>query len=354
VQNSGRIEGNVSLGSGNGVFVSAGGQVAGDIRGEAGNDRFVVDSGALVILGGSGVDTIESSVSLRNGVDVEVLLLTGSAGLQAIGRGQDETITGGAGNDTIEGRDGQDRLDGGEGDDILRGGQGNDVLLMSAGDDTLAGGAGRDLLRLDLGTGAVVSLAAGAATSRDAGGEVLRSAALAGIEDVEGSAQADAITGSGGDNLLLGNGGDDTVSGGNGNDRLDGGTGADTLVGGNGVDTLSGGTGADVLTGGAGADRFVFAEVTDSPPGAADRITDFAAATEVIDLEAIYGDENAPVDVPFTFLGTGAFTGNGPEVRYFQNGGITVLEIRYAESVINDMEIVLTGLVNLTAANFIL
>lgn len=62
--------------------------------------------------------------------------------------------------------------------------------------------------------------------------------------------------------------------------------GNDTLVGSTGNDTLDGGAGRDVLTGGAGADVFRFSNLTHSvePSSGLDRITDFNAAFDKIDL----------------------------------------------------------------------
>jgi Ca2+-binding RTX toxin-like protein len=62
---------------------------------------------------------------------------------------------------------------------------------------------------------------------------------------------------------------------------------ADQLVGGQGDDLILGGGGADILTGGAGSDTFLYKAVSDSTGSAADLITDFATALDVIDLAAV-------------------------------------------------------------------
>lgn len=64
---------------------------------------------------------------------------------------------------------------------------------------------------------------------------------------------------------------------------LSGGGGDDRLYGGEGDDTLSGGEGDDTLTGGAGRDLF-----TGFGGSGTDRITDFAAAEDVLDLSAYF------------------------------------------------------------------
>lgn len=64
----------------------------------------------------------------------------------------------------------------------------------------------------------------------------------------------------GGRDTVLGLNGADVVNGGDGDDSLSGRGGNDDLQGGNGNDTLTGGAGNDTLTGGAGADVLVFAD----------------------------------------------------------------------------------------------
>lgn len=199
------------------------------------NSGTLIDTGAashnVVILGGDGADTIESS----RGADV----LVG-------GKGND-VLDGGFGNDVLEGGEGADTLRGGDGDDVLRGGPGNDVLEGGAGNDVLEGDDGADTLR------------------GGDGDDVLRGGA--GNDVLEGGAGDDALYGEAGDDLLRGGDGNDELIGGEGNDvleggagddLLDGGAGADTLRGGAGDDVLIGGAGDDVLDGGAGTDRAVF------------------------------------------------------------------------------------------------
>nr|WP_237908178.1 Calx-beta domain-containing protein [Azospirillum brasilense] len=127
-----------------------------------------------------------------------------------------------------------------------------------------------------------------------------------------------AISATGGDgaDTLTGGAASDTLTGGAGDDRLDGLGGADFLYGGAGDDTLAGGAGEDVLSGGEGNDTFRYASVAEAN---GDRITDFAAGDR-IDLSGI----------PFTFVGSGPFTGTvaqpgGAQVgfRFVTSGGAT-------------------------------
>ena len=83
---------------------------------------------------------------------------------------------------------------------------------------------------------------------------------LAGIEDVDGTNNADALRGDGGANRLGGAGGADQLFGRSGDDQL---------LGALGNDRLNGALGRDTQTGGAGADLFDFDRLADSAPGRA-------------------------------------------------------------------------------------
>ncbi len=67
-----------------------------------------------------------------------------------------------------------------------------------------------------------------------------------------------------------------------------GGHGSDTLGGGPEDDIISGGPGPDILTGGGGADSFVFGGIDTG----SDRITDFEAERDIIDLSALFWDQS--------------------------------------------------------------
>ena len=80
---------------------------------------------------------------------------------------------------------------------------------------------------------------------------------LSGIENINGTNQADQITGDAFNNNLAGNGGNDIINGGAGDDYLTGGSGTDTLTGGAGNDRASyfddGNDGAGPITQGINA-----------------------------------------------------------------------------------------------------
>ena len=98
------------------------------MRGEAGNDTYVVDSAGDVVteLPGGGIDTIRSSVSLSlsapGKLDVEILTLTGVLALSGTGNALINVIVGNNANNLLNGLDGNDTLAGLGGNDSLIGG----------------------------------------------------------------------------------------------------------------------------------------------------------------------------------------------------------------------------------------
>jgi Ca2+-binding RTX toxin-like protein len=132
-----------ALGAASGADV-AGGDAAGDVL-----------SGIAILLGSAFNDTLR-------GFDVD-----GGAGRDSLraADGPGSVLRGGAGNDTLLGDSGSDLLDGGDGNDSLRGRGGADSLLGGAGADSLAGRGGADWL--DGGLGADAFLFAAAAQGAD-------------------------------------------------------------------------------------------------------------------------------------------------------------------------------------------
>ena len=278
--------------------------------------------------------------------------LTGDANANLlIGRGGDDVLTGlggrdklrgDAGEDELYGGDERDVLDGGADDDILDGGDGDDRLTGGAGGDDIDGGAGEDTaLYTGSGSGVTISLAAGSASGGDATGDT-----LTGIEHLTGSDHGDTLRGDSGANTLNGRGGADILFGFEGNDRLIGGDGDDTLLNGaEGRDVLTGGGGRDFMIGGADADRFVFREGDTGLGAAADRIDDFEAGVDRIILRSIDADTTTGGDQAFTFGGT---------LTLSQSGGDTIIALDTDGDTVADAEIHLTGLLTLTAGDFVL
>ncbi len=99
-----------------------GGAGADTMIGGLGNDIYYVDTSSDVVTEavGGGTDTIYSSVSLTIRPNVEVLVLTGTANINATGRfSGNDTLVGNSGNNQLVGVDGTDSLTGGAGADIF-------------------------------------------------------------------------------------------------------------------------------------------------------------------------------------------------------------------------------------------
>ncbi|MCA3457304.1 MAG: calcium-binding protein, partial [Rhodobacter sp.] len=122
-----------------------GGTGADALSGGAGDDTYVVDATGDTITeaANEGTDTVQSSVTLTLGTNLENLTLTGTTAINGTGNTGANTLTGnaaanqlsgGAGNDTLSGGAGNDTLDGGAGADALSGGAGSDSYLFGTGD----------------------------------------------------------------------------------------------------------------------------------------------------------------------------------------------------------------------------
>ncbi len=270
------------------------------------------------------------------------------------GNSYGNTVDGLAGNDILRGGGGSDRLNGGDGDDRLNGGDGDDRLDGGSGTDAMAGGKGNDTYLVDSSGDAVTEMAGeGTDTVRSSItytlGANVESLVLTGSLAING-------TGNGLDSKITGNAAANRLTGFGGADRLDGSGGADTVNGGAGSDALTGGPGRDALIGGTGADVFVFTALGDSSPSraSADVIADFGPGADRIDVSAIDARLATPGADDFTFVGTGAFTGDG-QMRAVQSGSDTLLLFNTGGDRVAEMIVVLTGVkaALLTAVDFI-
>ncbi len=124
-------------GAGNDIL--NGGLGADTLIGGDGNDTYVVDNGAdNIIEGGTGIDTVNASVSFSIAADALVENLNPSgAALAGTGNALGNVIQGNAANNSLSGLGGND---------ILRGFGGNDTLIGGEGNDRLDGGVGADLM----------------------------------------------------------------------------------------------------------------------------------------------------------------------------------------------------------------
>ena len=273
---------NVKGGAGNDYIIGGSGFLneSDTLDGGSGDDFIKLSSGnfgtgAPVLTGGSGTDTLElrglvaagrydftaGSTKLAGGGSVsgfEIFNLGGSSGNDRItvgagndtvdGLGGDDSIVGGAGNDSLLGNIGNDTVIGGDGNDtlfsssffgsetgtvnLLDGGDGDDVLFALINDDVF-GGKGFDELQYGTNFSGGVTIDLQKALT-GAGGSVT----ITGVERVVGTNSADTFRGTTRGSDMRGGFGDDTITGLNGDDTIEGGVGADRITLGKGDDTL--------------------------------------------------------------------------------------------------------------------
>ncbi len=194
--------GNDSLAGGAGNDSLDGGTGNDSMNGGAGNDVYVVDSAADVVseVGGTGTDTVQSSVTHTLLAGFENLTLTGGAAnnINGTGNAVANVMIGNGGNNVLLGAGGNDTLDGGAGNDLLDGGANNDSLDGGAGADTLTGGAGSDILNGGAGADRLIGGAGLDVMNGGAGDDIFVFAAGFNVDTIQGF-DADAA---GGQDLL--------------------------------------------------------------------------------------------------------------------------------------------------------
>lgn len=348
------LGGNDSITGNSGADAILGGAGNDTMNGGAGHDSFrftAVSSGTDAIDGGLGFDRIIAEVngavitlSALSGIEEITGRATGYARLAGTGAAENfdlskttltniSTINMGAGNDTIIGSDASDIIVGGSGIDMLAGGKGHDRFEIGrgAGLDIIDGGEGYDQV-VGTGNGAIVSFAG-----------------LSNIEAVSGNFTTRIVGTSAGERMDLS--GLDL----SGIALIDGGSGNDTIIGSNAGDRIMGNTGSDILTGGLGADAFVYTTTAQSRGATADTITDFVQGVDVIDLAAVDANRVLAGVQDFVFSGATALIGLSGQIWF--DAATFAGETRvYGDTngdARADMEIRLTGTVDLTATDFL-
>lgn len=280
---TGNSSANILTGN-DGDNVLDGGAGADTLIGGAGNDLYIVDSSGDTIteLANEGIDEVYASASFTLAVEIENLVLTGTAAVNGTGNGLVNVLTGNSAANTLDGQGGAD---------IMIGGAGNDVYVVDDAGDSVVEKVSEGIDRIQSSVSYVLS----------ANVENLTLTGTASI-DGTGNELANVLIGNAADNVLDGGVGGDSMSGGAGNDTyvvdnaLDvvtessnagtdtvlasvtytlvvnvenltliggdninatGNTLANTLIGNGGNNVLNGGTGADTMQGGLGDDTYI-------------------------------------------------------------------------------------------------
>ena len=243
--------------------------------GGMGDDVYVVDQAGDVVTESTneGFDTVFSSVTYGLRVNVENLVLTGSAATNGTGNNLNNTLTGNSAANKLAGLEGNDTYVISDGDTVVEAadngtdtvvssrsytlaanvenltlvgfntisGTGNSLdnvlngLLNLAG-NTLAGEAGNDTYVIGSGDKVVEAAGEGTDTVQTSMSHVLganvENLTLTGASAINGTGNSlnNTLTGNGAGNVLTGAGGNDTFRGSAGNDTLDGGSGNDTYL----------------------------------------------------------------------------------------------------------------------------
>ncbi len=261
-----------------------------------------------------GTDSVYASVNftLAAGQSIEALSANaGAVGLTLTGNELANRIYGDPGDETLFGQGGNDRLEGGLGIDSLSGGQGSDRYIVDHADDTVweSAGQGTDIVYAE------VDFVLGAGQS---------------IERLYAYAGDKGLT-------LTGN-------------EL-----ANSLYGAAGDDVIIGGEGRDQLTGDLGADRFVLRTLAETgrTAGTADRVLDFTAGTDQLDLSSLDAVSGGSDDA-FSFIGTGSFSRTAGELRVATEGGWTRVMGDVNGDGLVDFMVLLLGVHSLSGSDFVL
>jgi Ca2+-binding RTX toxin-like protein len=247
------------------------------------------------------------------------------------------------------------------------------VAAIAAGDPeggvtyALAGGADAARFAIDAGTGVLTFLTAPDYDApADSNGDNLYEVVVRASDGSLADSQALTVavgnlvdglsrTGTSRADTLSGSYEEDVLSGLAGNDTLSGFGGADTIDGGDGRDRICGGTGTDVLTGGLKADTFEFDALNESTVGLSDRIVDFSRSQgDKISLSDIDANALVASNQAFSFIGTGAFSNQAGQLRYFQQNGDTFVAGDVNGDGAADFQIVVDPLVSFIASDFLL
>ena len=261
----------------NGISNVTGTAFSDRLYGTNGNTVFAPGTGADIIYGQGGVDTVDYS-GLNAGVYVDLAARFAYKATNA-GVGWTDPLVAEASGYTTDSLNGISNVTGTAFSDRLYGTNGNTVFAPGTGADIIYGQGGVDTVDYSgLNAGVYVDLAARFAYKAtnagvgwtdplvaEASGYTTDS--LNGISNVTGTAFSDRLYGP--------SSGGATLSGGDGADIIYGQGGGNIEMGGNGNDRLVA-SGNDTMTGGTGADRFYFTALAQGN----NTITDFMSGTD--------------------------------------------------------------------------
>jgi Ca2+-binding RTX toxin-like protein len=316
------------------------------MRGGAGDDVYVIDAAADAVVENAmeGVDVVRASVSTTLASNVENLILTGTALINATGNALNNALAGNAANNLLDGKAGAD---------TMTGGAGNDTYVVDAVGDAIVenAGEGTDLIQSAL----TWTLAAnvenltltGTAAINGTGNSLANSlAGNAGANTLDGGAGGDAMRGGAGNDTYVVDATTDTIAE-NANEGTDivqssvaftlgtnvenltligsgaingtGNTLANTVVGNAAANIINGGAGADTMRGASGNDTYVVDSTADAVVESANEGADLVQASVTWTLGTNFED--------LTITGSGVVdgTGNSLSNALVGNGAANVL-----------------------------
>jgi Ca2+-binding RTX toxin-like protein len=290
------------------ILTGANNALGDTLVGGAGNDTYVVNDAADVVLEGTVLATEIDTVNVNLSADATYVL---GANIENGAIISTDTslllnLTGNALANSLTGNGGDNILDGGAGADNMVGGLGDDTYVVDSLNDVIVENQdeGTDTIRTGITYSLLPTLVA--ATGTYSGSAEVENLVLTGVTNINGTGNDlnNVITGNAGNNILNGGLGDDTMMGGVGNDtyvvdsasdvvtenanegtdtvqasvtyalvdgtnienltltgsaNIDatGNSGNNVIIGNAGNNVLDGGTGADTLTGGGGNDTYI-------------------------------------------------------------------------------------------------
>ena len=328
-----------------------------------------LQSGTVTRWGQSGASSYDYGLVLGDGIVApgQQFRING----QSLLDGEDLTFNGGAESD------GRFLVYAGYGADTLAGGFGHDVFYFEAGrfnpTDRIGGGAGNDAVvisgapsgvgtyALTIETGTFSSIESLSFNGRFASDPTSRPSYDAILENGNIAAEATLIVNGSSLEAAQSLAFDGTAVT-DGRLRIFGGAGGDTLKGGANSDIIHAGAGADLLTGGGGADTFqyrataesVYLTDSGSTTAGSDRILDFQAGVDKIDLSLIDADPNTAGDQAFTWIGDGPFDGGAGRLHVSLGGDTWTVLGDIDGDFVADIQIFVSASAALTPADFLL